>query len=159
MDFAKPLFLIVDIGSDFLNGYGFLNASWASNEIGEKASKEIGENAISSDEYKIYGLITIGIAWLPGLFYALLLACCISGSFCKRIWISILALALAPIFPIILGFIIAASIIPKKYSSEKVQNLFILCALLEGAMESSVQINLQGYIMNKEQEFLMVGLL
>ena len=152
MDFAKPLFLIVDIGSDFLNGYGFLNASWASNEIGKFQN-------ITSDEYKIYGLITIGIAWLPGLFYALLLACCISGSFCKRIWISILALALAPIFPIILGFIIAASIIPKKYSSEKVQNLFILCALLEGAMESSVQINLQGYIMNKEQEFLMVGFL
>ena len=110
-----------------------------------------------SDEYEIYGLITIGIAWLPGLFYALVLGRCVSLSFGKRIWISILAFALAPFVPIILGFIVAVNIIPEKYSSEKVKHLFILCALLEGAMESSVQINLQGYIMNKEQEYLKVG--
>ena len=140
MDFSKPLFLIFDVGSDFLNGHGFLNDD-------------------RSDEYEIYGLITIGIAWLPGLFYALVLGGCVSLSFQKRIWISILAFALAPFFPIILGFIVAVNIIPEKYSSEKLQHLFILCALLEGAMESSVQINLQGYIMNREQEYLKVGYL
>ena len=137
MDLLKLLFLIFDIGSDFWNGYEFLN-----------------------DEYNyIYGLITIGILWLPGLFYAILLACCFSEvSLRKRIWISILALALAPLFPIILGVIIAAPCcIPKGYSSEKVQNLFILCALLEGALESSIQLNLQGYIMNIEQDYLKVG--
>ena len=154
MDFAKPLFLIFDIGSDFLNGYGFLNATTAT-----LASNDTGKNEISSDEYKIYGLITIGIAWLPGLFYALVLGYCVSLSVWKRIWISILAFALAPFVPIILGFIVAVNIIPEKYSSEKVKHLFILCALLEGAMESSVQINLQGYIMNREQEYLKVGYL
>ena len=158
MDFAKPLLLLFDIGSDFLNGYGFLNASRAASNAIEENFPAKNHTQISPDgDGQIYGLITIGVAWLPGLFYALVLACCMSGSFCKRIWISILAMALAPIFPIILGFIIAASIIPKKYSSEKIQNLFILCALLEGAMESSVQINLQGYIMNREQKYLKVS--
>merc|ERR1712079_587270 len=150
-----PLLLIFDIGSDFLNGYGFLNASRVASNAIEENFPAKNHTQISPDgDGQIYGLITIGVAWLPGLFYALVLACCMSGSFCKRIWISILAMALAPIFPIILGFIIAASIIPEKYSSEKIQNLFILCALLEGAMESSVQINLQGYIMNREQKYL-----
>ena len=138
MDLLKPLFLIFDIGSDFWNGYEFLNDEYS---------------------YKIYGLITIGIPWLPGLFYAVLLACCFNEvSLCKQICISFLALAFAPLFPIILGVIIAAPCcISKGYSSEKVQNLFILCALLEGALESSIQLNLQGYIMNIEQDYLMVG--
>ena len=118
MDLLKPLFLIFDIASDFLNGYEFLNDEY---------------------NYKIFCLITIGILWLPGVFYAILLACCSSDvSLCKRIWISFLALALASVFPIILGFIICC--IPKEYSSEKVQTLFILCALL--AIKYSAQFTI-----------------
>ena len=171
----KPILLAFDIGTDWWNGIGYLQLSNSSSELSQDEDK----NRV---DYWTAGLITICIPWLPGLFYAIVLGCFLSGNdtqtdpkaqpnsegaapepnptpkcIWKKLLVSLSTIPLAPIVPIVGSLMIAGNIIPKEYDGDKFKNFISLCCILESAMESSIQLCWQGIIAIKETDKSMVG--
>ena len=167
----KPILLALDIGTDWWNGYGYLQITNSSTNFSSNSSSELlpedeGKHTI---DYRTAGLITIFIPWLPGLFYAIVLGFFWSGDDTrtrsdpdtatepdpsptwswKKLFVSTSTIPLAPIVPIV-AILMAAFSMSKEYDPVKFKNFISLCCLLESAMESSIQLCWQGIITIKE---------